>query len=169
MSRKLTSWSRIHQSSDMTDPELIVSGTLHSFGTGFPARALISPTSTRRRACHLPVKSLDCARSSSWRTTMAFPNTSNGRTRRVHQPAHATPSEEYTIGGLGCTICNWDENAPPAFTDEMREIMEGIFQRREVLCQRSARSRGVITCVRTHCWPATEPSEQLRRSGGRRA
>ena len=65
-----------------------------------------------------------------------------------------TPHEEgeHTIGGPDCTICHchWDENAPPAFTDEMREVMEGIFQRGEIIHQKSAHNRGVTTYVRRH-------------------
>jgi hypothetical protein len=53
-----------------------------------------------------------------------------------------TPHDEgeHIIGGPDCPICHWDENAPPAFTDEMREIIR----------QRPARNRGVTTYVRRH-------------------
>ncbi len=44
------------------------------------------------------------------------------------------------FGGPDCTICHWDKNAPPAFTVEMREIMEDIFQKGEIIRQRSARN-----------------------------
>ena len=54
------------------------------------------------------------------------------------------------FGGLDCLICHWDENAPPAFTDEMREIMQDIFQKGEITRQRSARNRGGTTFVRKH-------------------
>ena len=57
---------------------------------------------------------------------------------------------ENIIGGPDCTICHWNENAPPAFTDEMRETMEDIFQKGEIIRQRSAHNRGVTTFVRKH-------------------
>ena len=57
---------------------------------------------------------------------------------------------ENIIGGPDCTICHWDENAPPAFTDEMREIMEDVFQKEEISRQRMAREMGITTFARTH-------------------
>ena len=65
-------------------------------------------------------------------------------------PALQHDPTENIIGGPDCTICHWEENAPPAFTDEMREIMEDIFQKGEIIRQRSARNRGVTTFVRKH-------------------
>ena len=81
---------------------------------------------------------------------MALPNAGNGRTQPIHQASRTIPASEHIIGGLACTICHWDENDPPAFTDEMREIMEDIFQKGEIIRQRSARNRGVTTFVRKH-------------------
>ena len=81
---------------------------------------------------------------------MASRNTSNGRAQPVHQASYAIPPEEHILGGPDCAICHWHENAPPAFTDEMHEIMEDIFQKGEIIRQRSARNRGVTTFVRKH-------------------
>ena len=81
---------------------------------------------------------------------MASQNTGDRRTPRIHQPTHATTADGHIFGGPDCRFCHWDENAPPAFTDEMREIMEDIFQKGEIIGQRSARNRGVTTFVRKH-------------------
>ena len=90
---------------------------------------------------------------------MALPNAGNGRAQPVHQASRAIPPSERIIGGPDCTICHWDENAPPAFTDEMREIMEDVFQKGEIIRQRSARNRGGTTFVRKH-------SSLLSKQGG---